>query len=96
MQESVDGYYDTFVDNVAKFRGVKTKDVRNGFGEGRVLSAKQCVSEGMCDKVMTLEALLADLSGGRKGRRAKKPTATQMKNERKNKSRRRQLALQRG
>ena len=55
IQQSVDGHYDAFVDAVARGRGVKASAVRNGFGEGRVVAAKDAVAEGMADRVETLE-----------------------------------------
>ena len=84
-QASVDEYYDAFVANVARFRGVKEKEVRNGFGEGRVVSAQRAVEEGMADRVMTLESLLSELGVGQKRRKS----ASQMRDERRNKGRER-------
>jgi hypothetical protein len=44
-QQQVDEAYGMFVANVARGRGVKAADVRNGFGEGRVVGAKEaCAS----------------------------------------------------
>lgn len=51
----VNDYYDAFVDSVARNRGVSSSAVRNGFGEGRVVGARQAVSLGMADRVGTLE-----------------------------------------
>jgi hypothetical protein len=42
MQASVDEFYAMFTSDVAKNRDVSVKDVRNGYGEGRVLTAKSC------------------------------------------------------
>jgi signal peptide peptidase SppA len=55
IQARVRNVYDAFVESVARNRGVKESSVRNGFGEGRVVGAKQAVAEGMADRVGTLE-----------------------------------------
>jgi len=51
----VHDYYNAFTDSVARNRGVKPAIVRNGFGEGRVVGARQAVELGMADRVGTLE-----------------------------------------
>jgi HK97 family phage major capsid protein len=63
FQLRVDDAYDQFVKAVAKARGVKVADVRNGFGEGRVVTAKRAVELGMADRVATLEQVIAKLGG---------------------------------
>lgn len=67
IQQSVDEYYDAFVQAVARNRGVKPSAVRNGFGEGRVVGARQAVELGMADRIGTLEETISGLlgSGGR-------------------------------
>lgn len=69
MQSRVNEYYEMFVSAVARGRGVKKSDVRNGFGEGRVVGAKQAVSLGMADRVGTLDSVVSRLVGGRSRRR---------------------------
>lgn len=71
IQASVDSYYASFVDAVARNRGVTSKAVRSGFGEGRVLRAAAAVEEGMADGVRTLESVVNELQrgGGSKARR---------------------------
>lgn len=59
MQEHVDGYYDMFVAAVAKGRGVTAAEVRDGFGEGRMVMASDAVKQGMADKVATFDETLA-------------------------------------
>lgn len=61
IQESVSEYYDAFVSAVALHRGVEADDVRNGFGEGRVVRAKRAVKLGMADRVGTLEETVSGL-----------------------------------
>lgn len=70
MQSLVDDFYGQFVDAVAKGRGVSTKTVRSGFGEGRMVWGRNAVSEGMADKAESLEATLARLTRPASRRRA--------------------------
>lgn len=67
MQAMVDGYYKAFTKAVAKGRGVKTEDVVEGFGEGRVVMASDAVRLGMADKVGTLDSVLLDFGVKRTG-----------------------------
>lgn len=69
LQAEVDEFYDLFVGAVAKGRGVKESAVRNGFGEGRCLSAKRAVKEGLADRVATLEEVIDGLRSGNGGAR---------------------------
>lgn len=55
-----------FVSAVARNRGVKASDVRGGFGEGRMVGAKEAVSLGMADRVGTLDETISRLVGGRR------------------------------
>jgi len=55
MQRLVDEFYGMFVGDVAKGRGVSVDAVRNGFGEGRLLGAKDGLSEGLIDRIGSLE-----------------------------------------
>lgn len=65
IQQRVDAYYSLFTRDVAKGRGVAIDAVRNGFGQGRVVGAKEAVSFGMADRVATMEEVLADLVAGK-------------------------------
>lgn len=58
LQARVDEVYDSFTNTVAAHRGVTGSDVRNGYGEGRVLSAKAAVKAGLADKVATFDDTL--------------------------------------
>jgi ClpP class serine protease len=60
IQGQVDSYYGMFVRDVAKGRGVALDVVRDGFGEGRVVNAKDALASGMVDRVATM----ADVLGG--------------------------------
>ena len=70
MQETVDAYYGQFVSAVAKGRGVPVADVRNGFGEGRMVTAKEAVRLGLADRVATFDETLARMVAGKRGRGA--------------------------
>jgi ClpP class serine protease len=49
------------VKSVARNRGKSVEEVRNGFGEGRVVSARQAVKLGMADRIGTLEETIGQL-----------------------------------
>jgi signal peptide peptidase SppA len=66
MQRRVDQYYDLFVQAVARGRGVSAKAVREGFGEGRIVSAGDALRGGMVDAVATLDQVVDLLGSGRK------------------------------
>jgi signal peptide peptidase SppA len=72
IQARVDEYYDMFISAVARNRGVKRSDARNGFGQGRVAGAREAVSLGMADRVATLDETVNRLLGGRRGRSTNK------------------------
>lgn len=68
MQQMVDVYYDMFVSAVARGRDVSDETVREQFGQGRMVMAKEAVKLGMADEVGTVDdaiASAADLAGNR-------------------------------
>lgn len=67
LQATVDDFYDLFVADVAAGRGVTEDEVRNGYGEGRVLTAQRAVDAGLADRVGTLEQVLDELVNGAPG-----------------------------
>lgn len=72
FQSIADEYYGMFVDAVAKGRGAKSSDVRSGYGEGRMLSARKALAEGMIDRIDTLEGTVSRaLRGGVPSRRGR-------------------------
>jgi capsid assembly protease len=77
LQAGVDEWYGAFVNAVASHRGVSAKDVRTGYGEGRVLTAKAAKAAGMVDRVATLDDVLADLTGG-KGARSRRSASVDL------------------
>lgn len=64
LQERVNDYYGMFVAAVARNRGVSVSDVREGFGQGRMVGARQAKAENMADRIDTYEATLERLAGG--------------------------------
>ena len=64
MQARVDEVYDMFVAAVARGRGASPADVREGYAEGRVASARQALQLGMADRVGTFEGALGRLLHG--------------------------------
>jgi signal peptide peptidase SppA len=63
IQARVDAAYDLFVADIAAGRGVDESKIRSGYGEGRVLDAKAALSEGMIDRLDTLEATVRRVAG---------------------------------
>jgi signal peptide peptidase SppA len=61
IQADINRYYAAFVSAVAKGRGVSTTAVRNGFGEGWTVTAKEAKKLGMVDRVATLNETLVRL-----------------------------------
>ncbi len=61
LQGIVDGAYDMFVKSVARSRGVSVSAVRNGYGEGRLVSAKTALEMGMADRIGTMQDTLKRL-----------------------------------
>lgn len=75
VQMLVDDYYAQFVNAVAKGRGVAPQAVRDGYGNGRELTAARAKAAGLVDRVDTLESTIRRLATGR-GRAAMQPAAT--------------------
>jgi len=61
IQDRVNEYYGAFTRAVARNRGVKQADVLGGFGEGRVVGAKEALRLGMADRIATLDEVIAGL-----------------------------------
>jgi signal peptide peptidase SppA len=62
LQARVDEVYGWFVKAVAAHRGDTQTNVRNGYGEGRVLGAEQSVKAKLADRIGTFEDAVARLS----------------------------------
>src|SRR4029078_8302967 len=68
MQRRVDECYGRFVRAVARGRGVSEATVRDGYGQGRLLGARDALAAGMVDEIGTLDDVIAECatrSGGR-------------------------------
>ena len=63
MQAIVADGYDKFVSAVARNRGVNARVVREKFGNGRIVLAKQALAAGMVDGIKTRDQLLSELQG---------------------------------
>ena len=61
MQVMVDEFYTQFVEAVAAGRGVSADDVRDGFGQGRMLTAYDALDAGMVDRVESFDATVSRL-----------------------------------
>jgi signal peptide peptidase SppA len=59
IQDRVDEYYGMFVKALGRNRNVTQTAVREGFGQGRVVTASQAVTLGMADWVGTMEDAIA-------------------------------------
>lgn len=62
MQSVCDDYYGMFVNDIAKGRGVAASAVRSGYGQGRALTAKRALSEGLVDRIDTLDGVIGRLA----------------------------------
>ncbi len=67
MQDRVNEAYGTFTADVAEYRGVKAADVRNGYGEGRILSAVKAKEAGVVDRIATLDDVISRLASPKGG-----------------------------
>lgn len=61
IQKRIDEYYDSFVKAVARHRGATPADVRSGYGQGRVVGAKEGVALNLVDRVATFDETIARL-----------------------------------
>lgn len=58
MQARVDAGYEMFIKTVARNRKASASAVRDGYGEGDIVTAQQALSEGMIDRIATLDETL--------------------------------------
>jgi len=66
MQAKVDKFYDIFVSDVSKGRGVGKDVVKASYGQGRVLTSDKAKSAGMIDGVLTMGELIQSLTPKKK------------------------------
>jgi len=64
-QAQLDRLHDEFVRSVAAGRAVSLTQVREHFGQGRVVDAQSALKAGMVDEVATLESVVERLQAGR-------------------------------
>jgi len=62
-QAQSDAVYATFLAAVARGRGVTPAAVESGYGEGRVLFAKDALAAGLIDRIDTMDATIGRLVG---------------------------------
>lgn len=65
LQQRVDDHYQMFVNAVAKGRNVSAATVKNDFGQGRMLMAKDALKVGMVDRIGTMEDVIGKLGSRR-------------------------------
>jgi signal peptide peptidase SppA len=64
IQSMVDTIYSTFVDSVARNRGVNSQRVLDDMADGRIFLGKQAVNAGLVDGIATQESLVRMLNNG--------------------------------
>jgi signal peptide peptidase SppA len=64
LQSMVDAFYTMFTKSVGRNRGASAADVREGFGQGRMVLAADAVKAGMADRVATMAQTLARFGVG--------------------------------
>lgn len=78
MQQMVDAYYQDFTQSVAKGRGVPVAQVREGFGQGRVLLASDAKAAGMVDDVATLGQVIGKMQSDLRAKTKARTTGVAM------------------
>jgi len=61
MQRVVNDWHTRFISDVAKGRGTSQNDVRENYGGGRTVFARDALRAGMIDRIGTLDDVIADL-----------------------------------
>jgi signal peptide peptidase SppA len=64
IQGQADAFYAMFTASVAKGRGVSADAVRSGYGEGRVVMAKEALAMGMIDRIDSLDNTVRRMANG--------------------------------
>ncbi len=72
LQAQVDEAYTWFVKDVARFRGDSQTNVRNGYGEGRVLGAEDALKAKLIDRIGGIDEALGRLESQANRRRGPK------------------------
>ena len=74
MKTRVEEHMGTFVNAVAKGRGVTTAKVRKDFGQGRTVGARAAKAAGMVDRIETLDHAIRRVAG--RGKRPAEPVTS--------------------
>lgn len=64
IQARIEGLYEDFTNDVAKYRGTNQKDVKETYGMGRTLDAKSALACGMIDKIGTFKDVCEQMKSG--------------------------------
>jgi capsid assembly protease len=64
MQKGVSDWYERFVADMATNRNVSEQVVKDKFGGGEMMSAKDGVENGLIDGIRTIDEVLSDLASG--------------------------------
>ncbi len=80
-QGLVDEIYGGFVADLARFRGTTQTNVRDNYGQGRMMKASAALKCGMVDRIETFDDCIARLAAGG-GAKAKKSAKAQLERER--------------
>jgi signal peptide peptidase SppA len=70
LQSMVDEFYGMFVSDVAKGRKTQVDAVRQGFGQGRLVTATDALDTGMIDQITTIDSVIGDMLVGINERRS--------------------------
>ncbi len=74
-QAMIDSYYGNFTGDVARGRGVPVDQVRNGFGQGRIVKDNDAVKAKMADRIGTLDATIKGLMARKPGQGSRSASA---------------------
>ncbi len=64
VEALVSGINDNFIFALKRNRGTTPDNVRQNYGQGRMLTAARALSVGMIDRIMSFDELMAKLTGG--------------------------------
>ena len=81
-QGLVDDIYGGFVADLAKFRKTSQANVRDNYGQGRMLRADAALKCGMVDRIESFETCVARLAGGGGAKAGKKSARAELERQR--------------
>lgn len=65
LQDDCDRIYDLFLKHVARGRGMTARQVKEAYGQGRVLHAKDALAAGAIDRIATVSDTIVRLASGK-------------------------------